>query len=215
MWRWSHLLGYVGSATLSNNPLTGSGAPGRPFSTVNPQRWKAGRPPPAGKAPFRQGPCRCHLGGLLPVTTAAAAAAASGCNASYSILNRARRADTLNRSAVSSSASGDLLKAGNHLALRTPRICSKSAARRSASTPLSSASPTRNVVFMPSSRNTSHTRSRWSNGSAYAKAVMNQWLQYMEGCTPSAAKCAPSAGSSSATSLSNWKRDCCRRGRPG
>lgn len=43
---------------------------------------------------------------------------------------------------------------------------------------------------------------------------MNHWLAYMLGLIISFSKCAPTFGTSSLTSLSNWKRYCWTSGRP-
>lgn len=54
--------------------------------------------------------------------------------------------------------------------------------------------PNLKMVFVPSKKKTSHTRSRWSKGRVYDKMVMNQCEQYMVGYTPSSFRCAPSFG---------------------
>ncbi len=82
-------------------------------------------PPPAYDLPS-------HAPRVLFCVLAAGAIAAGGstgggasaaCSVSCSFWYLASRADTLKPSAVLSSATGERLKAGNHLAFSTPRIC--------------------------------------------------------------------------------------------
>lgn len=76
-------------------------------------------PPPAYDLPSRAPRVLlCFL-----AAGAAGGGASAACSASCSFWYLASRADTLKPSAVLSSATGERLKAGNHLAFSTPRIC--------------------------------------------------------------------------------------------